>query len=332
MFPERAGAMAENSKAIVSLRRCRDYDPEAVAAAVAGLLEPLGGMGRFVLAGQSVLLKPNLIVPRPAEAAITTHPEVVRAVARQVIASGGKPFVADSPAFGSAKSVARACGLEAVAEELGLEIRDLSANPRTRPICGGGRFKRAAFGAAALDADVVINLPKIKTHAQMVMTLGLKNLFGAVAGKRKPLFHFLNGGDRARFGRMLVAVTRALAPALTIEDGIVALERYGPTRGDPRRVEMLVASADVTAADRVALEVLGVDPREVPCLEAARELGYGRASLDEIEVVGEAIDALRVRDYVQVQELVPIHFTLPHVARSVARQAWRLAKAKLRPA
>jgi len=101
--------MAESGPVTVSLQRCPTYDPAAVAQAVGRLLEPLGGMKAFVRPGEKVLLKPNLIVPRRAEAAVTTHPELVRAVGREVLEAGGRLAIGDSPAFSSARGVARAC-------------------------------------------------------------------------------------------------------------------------------------------------------------------------------------------------------------------------------
>jgi uncharacterized protein (DUF362 family) len=332
------------TKSIVSLERCTTYDADAVAEATARLIEPFGGMAAFVRPGDSVLLKPNLIVPRPAEAAVTTHPEVVRAVARMVIEAGAKPFIGDSPAFSSAKGVARACGMARMADEIGIDVVDLGRkSKRTRLDDPGsnraqpdharphGRFRSLALASAALDADAIINLPKIKTHVQMGMSLGLKNLFGAVAGKRKAIAHFRNGPDALAFGRMLVAVTRRLRPALTIEDGIVVLERNGPTSGDPRAAGFLVASPDTTAADRVVLELLGVNPATVPYIAAAIEIGFGHADLSEIETVGEQLDALRVPDYVQVPaaDRADINFPLGQVIRSILRQVVYLTKAKL---
>lgn len=319
--------MTTETRPRVAIVHCPDYSRDAVERAVGRLLGELGGMGAFVRPGARVLLKPNLIVPRRAEAAVTTHPEVVRAVAREVLAAGGRPFIADSPAFGSARGVARACGILAVAQELGIELRDLGRRARSRVIDPGGPFPRVSFGADALEADVIVNLPKIKTHCQMRMSLGLKNLFGAVAGKRKAILHFRNGESHERFARMLVAVARYLRPALTIEDGIVALERTGPTSGDPRPVGVLVASGDVVAADRAVLALFGLDPESVPYIRAAREMGFGPASLGEVELVCDPLESLRPRDYVQVARLDPIHFTAPRVMRSIAKQIVLLAKA-----
>ena len=322
--------MVDASAPIVSLERCEEYSRARVRAAIRSLLAPLGGMKAFVRPGALVLLKPNLIVPRPVAAAVTTHPEIVRAVALEVREAGGKPSVGDSPAFGSALGVARKCGIAAVASELEMPLVDLGKRPCPRHVGEDSPFPWLSFGAAALEADVIINLPKIKTHGQMGMSLGTKNLFGCVAGKRKALLHFRNGEDHVRFGRMLVSVARFFKPALTIADGIVALERDGPTQGDPRKLGLLAAAADVVALDRVVIELLGVDPAMVPYMEAARQMEFGCPDLGRIRIVGQPLDSMRAGVYVRIAELTPIRFTLPRVIRSVFKQAVLLAKMKWR--
>ena len=208
----------------VCLSRCESYDPVLIRRSVEALLKPLGGIGAFVKPGQRVLLKPNLIVPRRAEQAITTHPEVVRAVALAVREVGATPIIGDSPAFGSAHWVAQVCGMGEMAKEIGVEIVDLGHRPRSVWLGSESPFPRIGIGEEALRADAIINLPKIKTHCQMGMTIAVKNMYGAVAGKRKTWRHFFTN-DRVAFGRMLVAICRQLQPILTIADGIVALER-----------------------------------------------------------------------------------------------------------
>lgn len=310
----------------VSLQRCGSYEPDVLVPAISELLAPLGGMDRFVKSGQRVLLKANMIVPRSKEAAITTDPAVVRGVALEVKRVGGVPVVGDSPAFGSALMVARACGIADVAEELGMEIVDLGDRPRRCRAGEGSPFASFMCGAEALEADVIINLPKVKTHCQMGISLGIKNMFGAISGKRKTFFHFRMEDDRVAFGKLLVAILRYLKPALTIVDGIVALERDGPTRGDPRFLGILAASDDTVAVDRVLLEILGFDPAEVGYMEAARILGYGVQDLAMIRVAGESVESLRVGDYCRVAKLNPMNFTLLRVIRSLIRQVVFLLK------
>jgi uncharacterized protein (DUF362 family) len=284
-------------------------------------------MSSFVRPGQRVLLKPNLIVPRPAEAAVTTHPEVIRAVAREVLEAGAIPFIGDSPAFSSTWGVARASGVAAIAQELGIEIVDLGRRPRTCVIDPGGPFEHAPVSASALEADAIINLPKIKAHTQMRVSLGSKNLFGCIAGKRKAFFHFRTSPDPVEFGRMLIALTRYLAPVLTIEDGIVILERDGPTKGDPKSAGFLVASADVVAADLAVLAILGIPPTTVPYLQAAQILGFGPSDLSQVQLTGNSIETLYVPDFVKVEELTSIQFTLGRVIQSISRQIVFLYKA-----
>lgn len=312
----------------VCLARCASYDPVLVRQSLSALLEPLGGMSAFVKPGQRVLLKPNLIVPRRADQAITTHPEVVRAAALAVREAGATPVIGDSPAFGSAYWVAQACGMAAMAKEIGVEIVDLGHRPRTVRLGSESPFPKMGMGEEVLRADAIINLPKIKTHCQMGMTIAVKNMYGAVAGKRKTWRHFFTD-DRVAFGRMLVAICRLLKPVLTIADGIVALERNGPSEGDPRALGILAASADPVALERIIVEILGVDLSTLPVFEAARQMGYGEQNLDQIEVIGEPIESLRVRDYVTIAQMSPISFTLPRVLRSLAKQAKMLLAARL---
>ncbi|MFP4382128.1 MAG: DUF362 domain-containing protein [Candidatus Sumerlaeia bacterium] len=317
-------------QARVALARCSGYQRAQMAVAMKALLDNLGGMSEFVKPGQRVLLKPNLIVPRSAEAAVTTHPEVVRAVARMVLEAGGKPFIGDSPAFSSAWAVAKACGIADVAEELGLEIVDLSRKARMRRVGADSPFQRVSFGSDALEADAIINLPKIKTHCQMGMSLGAKNMYGTVAGKRKCFFHFLNGEDPVRFGKLIIAILRYTKPVLTIADGIVSLERYGPTSGDPRATGFLAASGDTIACDRVVMEILGVPQSAVYYMKAAQLMGYGCQDLHKIEVLGEKLEGLRIFDYVKVQKYSPINFTLPRVIKSTMKQALLLMRSRFR--
>jgi len=147
---------------IVAFERCPDYDLATVGAAVRAALEPLGGMGAFVQPGQTVLLKPNLLTDSPPEAAITTHPEVVRAVIRLVREAGAECRVGDSPASViKLERVWARTGMRALCEEEGVELVTLEV--------GGARTfseKRQVFDVATrvLEADVVISLPKVKTH------------------------------------------------------------------------------------------------------------------------------------------------------------------------
>ncbi|NES73490.1 MAG: DUF362 domain-containing protein, partial [Okeania sp. SIO2D1] len=205
----------------VSLLTASSYEPQPLKAAIEKSLTPWGGIQAFVKKGDRVLLKPNLLTAaRPGKECIT-RPEIVACVAKLVQEVGGKPFLGDSPAFGSAYGVAKANGYLPMMEELDLPIIEFHGQryPTT-----GDNFNHLRLSKEAMNADVVINLPKIKSHVQLTMTLVVKNLFGCVPGKMKAWWHMEAGKDTQRFGEMLVETARAINPDLTIVDGIVAHE------------------------------------------------------------------------------------------------------------
>ena len=167
----------------VVIERCPTYDREMVRASLLRLLEPLGGMAAFVLPGERVLIKPNMLYAKAPECGVTTHPEVLRAVIELVREAGGIPLVGDSPGFGDFRKVAEKSGLLRVAEETGAEMVDFA---EAVEVPSGGMFKRFELARPYLEADRVINLPKLKTHEMMTMTCAVKNLFGAVVGPGRP--------------------------------------------------------------------------------------------------------------------------------------------------
>src|SRR3989304_3917036 len=150
----------------VVITKCGDYKNEEAYRAIKGAVDLLGGIGAFVKKGERILLKPNLLSAKPPEAAITTHPAVVRAVLQLVKECGAIPVVGDSPGIGSASKVAQKCGIAAVADAFGIEVIELATSIEVENP-GGKTFKRLELSKEAIDADGIINLPKLKTHTQM---------------------------------------------------------------------------------------------------------------------------------------------------------------------
>jgi uncharacterized protein (DUF362 family) len=302
---------------LVSLRRATKYDSAHLDDAITQLLLPLGGMAAFVRPGDRVLLKPNLLTSaRPAKEC-TTRPEVVRAVAKQVLAVGGRPFLGDSPAFGSARGVAKANGLLAVAEELALPIVEFQGDRYANE----GVIAHLRLSKEAMGADVVINLPKVKSHMQLTLTLGVKNLFGCVPGKMKAWWHMELGKNPPLFAQMLLETARAINPQLTIVDGIVGHEGNGPSGGEPRPLGILAASAHVFALDRVLVELLGVPPELVPTVALGMELGFG-PDLADIAIAGPELAELRIKDWRLPDRLIPIDFGFPRVVKSTFKHLY----------
>ena len=309
--------MPRSTPATVSFVQATDYEPSALETSLRQVLAPLGGMTAFVKPGDRVLLKPNLLTGSCPGKECTTRPEVVYCVAKLVMEAGGKPFIGDSPAFGSARGVAIASGYQSILEELNLPIIDFQgrryeANPE---------FNHLLLSKEAMEADVVINLPKVKSHVQLTLTLGVKNLFGCVPGKMKAWWHMEAGRDSARFGKMLVETARILDPDLTILDGIIGHEGNGPSQGEPRPLGILAASDHVFALDRAMVEVLATDPARVPTVVASQRLGLC-PRLSEIQFPLLSPSELRIDDWKLPERLLPIDFGLPRVVKSTFRHLY----------
>ena len=297
----------------VSLIRADSYDLTQLKSSIEYLLEPLGGIAAFVKKGDRVLLKPNLLTgSRPTKECITRK-EIVYCVAQLVMEAGGKPFLGDSPAFGSARGVAKANGYLPLCEELGLPIVEFHGQSYA---IDSNNFNHLRLSKEAMNADVIINLPKVKSHTQLTMTMGVKNLFGCVPGKMKAWWHMEAGKDVARFGEMIVETARAIAPNLTIIDGIIAHEGNGPSGGEPRELGILGASADVFALDRALIEVVNVEPDLVPTLLAQQKLGLF-PQLEDLEFPHCTPQQLQVTDWKLPDAIMPIDFGLPRVLRSI---------------
>jgi uncharacterized protein (DUF362 family) len=302
----------------VSLIRANSYDRDALHKSLQVLLEPLGGIESIVKQGDRVLLKPNLLTgARPGKACIT-DPNLVYAVARLVKEAGGQPFLGDSPAFGSAKGVAKANGYLPLMAELNLPIVEFHGQ---RYQTASSEFNHLLLSKESMEADVVINLPKVKSHAQLTITLGVKNLFGCVPGKMKAWWHMEAGKDRHRFGEMLVETARVINPDLTIIDGIVGHEGNGPSNGEPRPLGILGASANVFALDRSMVEILKVEPQSVPTIAAAERLKLC-PPLSEISFPYLPPSELQVADWKLPDNLVPIDFGLPRVLKSTFKHLY----------
>jgi len=296
----------------VSLIRADSYELEALQNSIAQLLAPMGGMAAIVKKGDRVLLKPNLLTGARPGKECTTRPELVYVVAQMVIAAGGKPFLGDSPAFGSAKGVAKANGYNHWIEKLNLPIIDFHGQ---RYQTAGAEFNHLLLSTEAMAADVVINLPKLKSHMQLTLTMGVKNLFGCVPGKMKAWWHMEAGKDSARFGQMLVETARAINPTLTILDGIIAHEGNGPSGGEPRQLGMLGAATDVFALDLATSHILNVDPSIVPTIAASQRLGLC-SNLDIIDFPLLQPEELQIDDWRLPDTLMPIDFGMPRVLKS----------------
>ncbi|MCL2760303.1 MAG: DUF362 domain-containing protein [Desulfuromonadales bacterium] len=291
----------------VAVEKSESYDIITVRKALRDLLYHFDGMGQFVKPGDRVLIKPNMLMGKAPEAAVTTHPSILQGVIELVREAGGTPVVGDSPGFGSSRSVAAKSGLFAVVEATGAELADFST---IKTVIGTGRFKRFEVAEAYLNADKVINLPKLKTHEMMTMTCGVKNLFGIVVGKAKPAWHLRAGDSKELFARMLLELYQIREPDLTIVDAVTAMEGNGPGSGDPYHVGLLLAGTNALAVDVIAAEIAQIPKKRLFVEREAEALQLNGWNRNEIETVGLALEDVHIKPF-KLPPIADVQFGLP---------------------
>ncbi len=231
--------------------------------------------------GSRVLIKPNLLTAAKKDKAITTHPLIIKAATEYVLQKRGNPQVSDSPAVGTFKKVIKECGVEDALKGMPVAIKEFRSS---RKISVDGRFRNMEIAHEALLADVIINLPKLKTHSQMGLTLAVKNLFGCVIGFRKPEWHYRVGVNKEMFAELLLTIYHTLAPSMNLLDGILAMEGDGPgSGGTPRDVGVLIGSDDALSIDVVVCKMIGIDPLSLITTKIGKRLGM----LREFNLSGE---------------------------------------------
>jgi len=307
-------------KSKVHLQKLESYTLDKVESFVRDALSVINEKEPLFSAGQKVLLKPNLLRGFSPEHCVTTHPVVVEAMCRVLKDfSVGQITISDSPALGSLEAVASKAGYDPLKKKYGVEIVPLTDPAPFESEEGVPHLKIAG---CLQEFDRIINLPKVKSHCQMTMTLAIKNLFGLVIGKRKPILHCLVKNDKIKFGKMLIDIARHVNPCLTLADGIVAMQGQGPIHGSPYPLGVLLASTDMTALDRVAAEIL-MFPK-VYALEAARLKGYGNYDLEKIEVSGVSdLSSLTVSDFEPARAL-DISFNPYRIMKSFIKQFYEI--------
>jgi uncharacterized protein (DUF362 family) len=314
--------MSLTGPATVAVKRCDGYDEAAVKQAIGEQFDLLGGIGRFVRPNQRVLIKPNLIIPRSPDVPAQTHPAVIYAIAQLVKAAGATPLVGDSPAWSTTENCLKVLGVYDRLVALGAEIVNL-----TQPVRMNIENTRVGLSRIALDADAIINVPKLKAHQQLTATFAFKNMYGCVCGlggKEKAYWHFARGKTFDPFCRMVVGIYRHVKPVINMIDGIVAMEGQGPINGNAKHLGYLVAGVNPVACERVCCDLVGFNPNDLPLLQAAKKMGIG--SMDEpIDVIGDAFDGPVCGDF-KPAELTPLRFSFPRICKSITKQGVILLK------
>lgn len=283
------------NKSRVAVVACCTYDDDAVLEAVRQGIRLLGGAKQFLSSGEKALLKPNVLRGSDPGRCISTHPSILKAVARVFLQVSSEVTYGDSPGSDGVASHMSRAQLSPAADEIGLPLADFE-NGREITFRDSPFTKRFPLANGVLESDALISLCKLKTHMLTRITGAVKNQFGCIPGSAKKGYH-IKMPNSYEFSKMLVSLTMALKPRLYIMDGIMAMEGNGPGGGDPVAMNVVLFSQDPVALDATVCMLLELSPEHVPTMRPGRDWGLGTYLNDEIEIVGDSIDRLRNGDF-----------------------------------
>ncbi len=300
--------MSKAKVSIIKTKRNPDYGE--IYEAVRKALDVIGGIGDIIRPGDLVLINPSWVAPPvEREAGCITIPEVPRAIADIVSDLGARPVIAESSAVGvDTEKVIEASGYRNL-REMGYEVINLKKTPHVDiPTENGKIFDTVECWELVQQADVVISVPKLKTHDQTEMTCSIKNLKGLLTDKWKRLEH-----QEGLFESVIDLLT-AVKPKLAVVDAIVCQEGIGPVFGRPVEMDLILAGKDLVAVDSTCAQLIGYDPGETLLTVNAAARGLGVMDPKEIEIIGEPLDTVKRRflraiedDPVQVADFHLVH-------------------------
>lgn len=272
---------------IQTLQLVDEYKEELIYPAICKSMDALE-IASDLRPDMKVVIKPNLIMAKSPNTPVTTHPLVIKAVARWLREHGVTNITLAESSGGLyngeyMKRVYHTCGMEALVPDVKLNM-DFTAKTVN---CKEG-FANHSFHLITpiVEADYIINICKMKTHAMTGYSGGIKNLFGTIPGLEKPQMHY-RWPEIEDFSRMLVELAQTVNPQLTIIDAIDAMEGNGPTSGTSHPMHMILAARDFYTQDYFAAKLMGLDPEEIVMIRQAVKSGL--AHPDEITFVGDDV-------------------------------------------
>jgi len=287
----------------VALKRCPQYEQDKLAGAIDEIFYTIFQSRRW--SSSYVLLKPNLISASHGPLACTESRFLI-AVARWFIDQGARVSLGDSPAFGNSFSVLKRLGLIDALNKLGVRVCRLD---RVKHVSLESGVK-VGLAVQALEADLLVNLPRVKAHSQLRLTLAVKNYFGCLTGIRKPVWHMRYGGRHGLFADLLVELLPFFPESLSLVDGISAMHKTGPINGEEYKLGLIAGGTNPVAVDTALMAILGVDPYSCPLWRVCEKKGLGGVYLDSLFFPLQSPDELRVSDFLVPEELAPIRFDL----------------------
>jgi uncharacterized protein (DUF362 family)/NAD-dependent dihydropyrimidine dehydrogenase PreA subunit len=307
-------------EAAVSICRAGDYDFDTIFQAVGRCLELIGGLDKIIKRTDRVFVKINHLIASPPEKGIVTHPVFLQAVLEILKRCSGDITVGDDIKSDGEDGFSIS-GIRQACQKVGVRLINLRERGFVETVCNGSRLEKVYLSRAALEADLIVNLPRLKTHALTVFTGGIKNMYGTIPSGQRTRFHF----DFVKvedFALMLTDIFAAITPRLTIMDGIMAMEGEGPATGKLKNLGIVLASRDAVALDAVATRIIGLDPLSVFTTRYADARGLGTGRLPDISVLGDSIEGVAATGFKlpAAYNTAIIHRVAPSITRFLNKQ------------
>ena len=286
----------------VALNKCSSYDTYAIYALLNDQFSA-AGISDSMINGKNIVIKPNLVMNKSPEFAATTHPSVVAAASRLLKKMGAKKItIAESSGGPYNEAVIRshykACKMTEVAQDEGIDLNyDTSWDTMHFP--EGKKCKSFNIIKPIVDADVIVNICKLKTHSLTKLSCGVKNLFGAVPGVEKFEMH-ARFPEQTDFVEMICDLCQMLytkKQMITVCDGITGMEGNGPTGGTPKDYGVLMTSLSPFCLDLAAEAILAFDGT-VPMVTASKERALCPENADKLQIIGDSINACIISDVI----------------------------------
>lgn len=286
---------------------------ENVKSSVFSALELINAKDLMQKDNMVVILKPNILMGKPPERSVNTHPEVIRAVIQWVKKFNPlKIYVSDSAGGqkpGITETAMRESGIQDICEQEGAICVPFEKTEREiYEVKDPLELKEISSSRLIKEADLIINIPKIKTHWQCTLTCCIKNMFGTVLLANKAKTH-AQAAILDRFCSALADIYSVSKPELTVIDGYYCMEGQGPSSGDVVKLDIILAGYDGVALDTTICKIIGLEPGEILYLEKAEKKNLGTTKIENIEILGESIESV-YRKFKR-PKLRPISMPLP---------------------
>jgi uncharacterized protein (DUF362 family)/Pyruvate/2-oxoacid:ferredoxin oxidoreductase delta subunit len=290
----------------VVVLKCTSYDKEELVQKIEKCVSLIGGFEKYISGAKKILLKPNFLSASAPATAVTTHPAFVESIVdiiKKVAGSKVDITIADSPGVATPHTkkdlskLYEITGFKYFHDIPGVTL-NLDTGYKTVSFKDGKVLKQLEVIKPVLEADLIINLPKFKTHSLTRMTGAVKNMYGIIHGRAKTLLHtkFI---DVYKFNDMLLDVYLFKKPVLNIMDGILGMEGEGPgTSGKARETGLILASANGIALDNVVSMLMGFKEKQIPLMSCAAERNLPGFELKDIEILGEKKEDVLMNNFI----------------------------------